>query len=85
MKCDFCGKEIEKGSGKIIFKDNGKQIDLCSNKCEKNMIKFKKKPRNLNWTEISHKEKQQRLDAQKKHEESEKKESKKAKKESDKK
>jgi large subunit ribosomal protein L24e len=50
-KCIFCGKEIEKGTGLIFVKKDGKQLKFCSTKCEKNMLKLGRKARNLKWTE----------------------------------
>ena len=49
-KCDFCKQHIGKGTGKIYVKKDGKTFDFCSNKCEKNMIKLKRKPRTTKWT-----------------------------------
>lgn len=49
-KCDFCGTEITKGTGKIYVKKDGKVLNFCSNKCEKNMLVLKRKPRTTNWT-----------------------------------
>ena len=48
--CSFCGKEIEKGTGKQIVKKDGKILNLHAKKCEKNLIKLKRKARNLKWT-----------------------------------
>lgn len=48
--CSFCGKEINKGSGKIFIKDNGHILNFCSMKCEKNMIKLGRDARKLKWT-----------------------------------
>ncbi len=50
-KCSFCGKEIAKGTGKIYVLKSGKKLYFCSMKCEKNMLKLKRKPRNVRWTE----------------------------------
>lgn len=50
-KCSFCGKDIEPGTGKIYVKTDGKVLNFDNMKCEKNMIKLKRKPRNLKWTE----------------------------------
>ena len=55
-KCIFCGKDIEKGTGKIYVKKDGKTIMLCSTKCEKNMLALGRKPRNLKWTAEGQKE-----------------------------
>ncbi len=48
--CSFCGNKIEKGTGKIFVFNSGKIANLCSSKCEKNMLKLNRKPRNLKWT-----------------------------------
>ena len=50
VKCSFCGKNIEKGTGKMFVEKDGKILYFCSSKCEKNMFKLKRKPRNLKWT-----------------------------------
>lgn len=49
MKCSFCKKEIPKGTGKMLVKNDGKILHFCSNKCDKNMIKLKRKPKNITW------------------------------------
>ncbi|MFW6272544.1 MAG: 50S ribosomal protein L24e [bacterium] len=54
-KCDFCGTTIPSGTGKMFVKKDGKVINFCSNKCEKNMLKLNRKPWNINWTEASKK------------------------------
>jgi len=51
-KCSFCGESIEKGTGKIYVKKDGKVLHFCSNKCEKNMLKLKRKAANLKWTKF---------------------------------
>jgi len=56
-QCSFCGKDIEKGTGKLFIRDNGKSLDFCSNKCEKNTFKLKRKPREHKWTKIAQAEK----------------------------
>jgi len=50
-KCSFCGKEITPGTGKMFVFKSGKFNWFCSNKCEKNAIKLKRKPRKIKWTE----------------------------------
>ena len=50
VKCTFCGYQIEKGTGKTYIKKDGKIIHFCSNKCEKNMFKLKRKAASLKWT-----------------------------------
>lgn len=60
MKCSFCGKTIERGTGKIFVKTSGKQLYFCSTKCEKNLLKLKRKPRKVRWTQEFRKEKEGR-------------------------
>jgi len=50
MKCSFCKNEIEKGTGKMFVTSDAKILYFCSRKCEKNMLKLKRKARNLKWT-----------------------------------
>jgi len=50
--CSFCGKRIEKGTGKIYVLKTGKISYFCSSKCEKNQLKLKRKARNLKWTKF---------------------------------
>jgi large subunit ribosomal protein L24e len=50
MKCTFCGKDVERGCGKIFVQTTGKILYFCSMKCEKNMLKLGRKARNLKWT-----------------------------------
>ena len=49
-KCIFCGEAIEKGTGKIYVLKEGKVYDFCSLKCEKNMLKLKRKPLKTKWS-----------------------------------
>ncbi|MBU7009969.1 MAG: 50S ribosomal protein L24e [Theionarchaea archaeon] len=51
MKCNFCGKEIEKGTGKMYVRKDGSVLYFCSGKCEKNMIKLGRKPRKFKWAQ----------------------------------
>ncbi|MFC1648559.1 50S ribosomal protein L24e [Nanoarchaeota archaeon] len=48
--CDFCKNKVEPGTGKKYIKKDGHIIDFCSNKCKKNMLKLKRKPRTTKWT-----------------------------------
>jgi len=50
--CSFCGKSIREGTGKVFVKVDGKVLPFCSNKCEKNLLKLKRKPRNFKWTKF---------------------------------
>ncbi len=49
-KCDFCKVSIPKGTGKMYVKTDGKILDFCSTKCEKNMLKLNRKSRTTKWT-----------------------------------
>lgn len=57
MKCSFCGREIPKGTGKIVVKKDGTVYWFCSLKCEKNLLKLGRKPQNVKWTAEFHKAK----------------------------
>ncbi|MBW2992292.1 50S ribosomal protein L24e [Candidatus Woesearchaeota archaeon] len=48
-KCSFCGDSIEKGTGKIFVKKDGKILHFCSTKCEINMLKLRRKPITTKW------------------------------------
>lgn len=50
MKCTFCGCDIEKGTGKTMFMKDGKIVNLCGRKCEKNMFKLGRISRETKWT-----------------------------------
>ncbi|MFA5141785.1 MAG: 50S ribosomal protein L24e [Candidatus Woesearchaeota archaeon] len=49
-KCTFCGTDINPGTGLMYVKVDGKIMYFCSRKCEKNMIKLKRKPNTTNWS-----------------------------------
>jgi len=51
MRCSFCKQNINKGTGKIYVQKTGKTLNFCSSKCEKNMLKLKRKPRTTKWTQ----------------------------------
>lgn len=53
VKCSFCGDDLPLGGGKLYAKKDGTAYYLCSNKCEKNMIKLGRKPAKTKWT-IAH-------------------------------
>jgi len=55
VECNFCGKKIEIGTGKIYAKKDGTAYHFCSNKCETNLIKLKRKPVKTKWTNAHHK------------------------------
>ncbi len=49
-RCNFCGEKIEKGTGKMYVEVTGSVLNFCSSKCEKNLLKLGRKPRNIAWT-----------------------------------
>lgn len=50
VDCSFCGTNIEKGTGVMYVKKDGKILWFCSTKCEKATFKLKQTPRNKKWT-----------------------------------
>ncbi|MBI5553337.1 MAG: 50S ribosomal protein L24e [Candidatus Diapherotrites archaeon] len=64
MKCDFCGKEISKGTGITFVRKEGTMTHFCSRKCEQNTLKLKRKKRRVPWTQEYHKEKKIRQGGQ---------------------
>ena len=60
MKCSFCGREAEKGTGKLFIRKTGKLLYFCTMKCEKNAIKLERLPRKVKWTEAHRKVKQKK-------------------------
>ncbi len=55
-KCNFCGSEIEKGTGMIYVEKVGKVYHFCSSKCERN-VDLGRKPKNVRWTQEFKKQK----------------------------
>lgn len=54
-KCIFCGETLRPATGKMYIKKDGKVLYFCSSKCEKNMLKLKRKPRKVRWTKYHEK------------------------------
>ena len=65
--CSFCGREIPPGTGKMYVTKTGRVYHFCSRKCEKNMLKLKRVPRETAWTEAARLEKEKALRAREKH------------------
>jgi large subunit ribosomal protein L24e len=63
QKCTFCGTAIAQGTGKLYVRKDAKLIWLCSNKCEKNMMKLGRKARETTWTAEYKTEKKSRMAA----------------------
>ena len=49
-KCSFCANDFAQGKGKMFVLNSGKIHYFCSSKCEKNLLKLKRKPRLTKWT-----------------------------------
>lgn len=56
VKCSFCGYEIEKGTGMMYVFKSGKINYFCGKKCEKNLLKLKRDPSKLKWTDFHKKQ-----------------------------
>ncbi|WP_435117803.1 50S ribosomal protein L24e [Halolamina sp. C58] len=48
--CDYCGDDVEPGTGTMFVHTNGSVVHYCSAKCEKN-ADLGREPRDLEWTE----------------------------------
>ena len=57
MECSFCGYEISRGTGKLFIQKTGKILYFCSRKCEKNLLKLGRVPRDFKWTASGSKKK----------------------------
>ena len=57
MKCSFCGEQIKEGTGTIYVLKTGRRFSFCSSKCEKNLLKLKRKPAAAKWTAFHQAEK----------------------------
>ncbi|AAT43867.1 50S ribosomal protein L24e [Picrophilus oshimae] len=52
--CSFCGKSIEPASGFLYVRKDGSVLNFCSRKCKENMVKLKRVPRKVKWTNEYH-------------------------------
>lgn len=57
MKCSYCTKEIEKGTGMTYVRKSGAVKYFCSNRCYKFDVVFKKKVNQKEVREIAKSEK----------------------------
>ncbi|NMX20850.1 50S ribosomal protein L24e [ANME-1 cluster archaeon GoMg4] len=48
-KCSFCDAPLEPGTGKMFVKRDGTVYYFCSSKCERNLLKLRRKRRKLKW------------------------------------
>jgi len=49
-ECDYCGADIEPGTGTMFVRSNGSTIHYCSSKCENN-ANLGREARDLEWAE----------------------------------
>jgi large subunit ribosomal protein L24e len=49
MRCSFCKREIEPGTGKMYVRNDGRIFYFCSSKCERNMLVLGRNPRKVKW------------------------------------
>jgi len=47
--CSFCKHELERGTGKMYVRRDGSALYFCSTKCQRNMTKLGRSPRNVQW------------------------------------
>lgn len=79
-KCSFCGEQVGKGTGTLYITTKGKTMLFCSSKCERNLIKLKRKPRKTKWSREYIEEKRIRVKSSEKKETPQKKQGKEGKK-----
>ena len=48
MKCSFCSKEIEAGTGMMFVKNDARIFYYCSSKCDSN-AQLRRNPAETNW------------------------------------
>ncbi|WP_338729262.1 50S ribosomal protein L24e [Haladaptatus sp. DJG-WS-42] len=48
--CDYCGDDIEPGTGTMFVFTDGRTVNYCSSKCEKN-AELGREARDVRWTE----------------------------------
>ena len=50
MKCIFCSRLVEKGKGMMFIRKDGKILEFCSSKCQRNMLKLGRDSANMKWS-----------------------------------
>lgn len=48
-KCSFCNRALERGTGLLYAQKDGRLLWFDRKKCEKNMLKLKRKSSSLKW------------------------------------
>nr|P14116.2 RecName: Full=Large ribosomal subunit protein eL24; AltName: Full=50S ribosomal protein L24e; AltName: Full=Hl21/Hl22 [Haloarcula marismortui ATCC 43049]2QA4_U Chain U, 50S ribosomal protein L24e [Haloarcula marismortui]2QEX_U Chain U, 50S ribosomal protein L24e [Haloarcula marismortui]3CC2_U Chain U, 50S ribosomal protein L24e [Haloarcula marismortui]3CC4_U Chain U, 50S ribosomal protein L24e [Haloarcula marismortui]3CC7_U Chain U, 50S ribosomal protein L24e [Haloarcula marismortui]3CCE_U len=51
-ECDYCGTDIEPGTGTMFVHKDGATTHFCSSKCENN-ADLGREARNLEWTDTA--------------------------------
>ena len=49
VKCTYCRKDMEPGTGTLYASSRGDVMYFCSRKCEQNSLKLKRAPRKVKW------------------------------------
>ncbi|MHA2053869.1 MAG: 50S ribosomal protein L24e [Candidatus Hodarchaeales archaeon] len=44
-ECNFCGHNVEAGTGMAFVRKNGQLVRFCSRKCQRALLDFKRDPR----------------------------------------
>ncbi|MBI4440610.1 50S ribosomal protein L24e [Candidatus Woesearchaeota archaeon] len=52
VNCSFCGREIERGTGKMFVKNDGKILYFCSHKCQTNLLDAHRNPTGKKWSKF---------------------------------
>ena len=55
-KCNFCNSIVKQGRGKTFVARDGRALNFCSSKCEKNFL-LGRNPKKVNWVRKKIKEK----------------------------
>ena len=55
VKCGFCGNNMERGTGKMLVKNDSTIFYYCSSKCENNHLNLGRTPKDVKWTQFSRK------------------------------
>ena len=63
--CNFCGTQIEPGTGILYVRKDGNTLNFCTRKCQVNMVQMKRVPRRVKWTNEYHTIKEMRKSSSK--------------------
>lgn len=55
-KCNFCNSVVKQGRGKTFVARDGRALNFCSSKCEKNFL-LGRNPKRVNWIRKAKKKK----------------------------